>query len=197
MPAPVARLDAVNSRSAGTESPAADRLSPVQVIVLGLLRLGGAATPYDLKQRVSGSVGNFWSVPHSQLYSEPDRLVERGLVSVEREVGGRRRKSFSITRAGEQALDGWVADPPTDLGELRTPALLAVFFGSDPVAIATTQLPRHRAKLAEYEQLVAAGRAAAPDAPRGPLLTIQAGVLTERAWIAYWTGIRDGIEPED
>jgi PadR family transcriptional regulator AphA len=186
----------VSPESSGVESPATGPLSPVQVIVLGLLRLGGSATPYDLKQRVSGSVGNFWSVPHSQLYSEPDRLVERGLVSVERELGGRRRKSYSITGAGEGALDAWIADPPTDLGELRTPALLAVFFGSDPVEIATTQLPLHRAKLAEYEQLMVAGRAAAPDAPPGPLLTIQAGVLTERAWIAYWTAIRDGVEPD-
>lgn len=164
--------------------------------MLGLLRLGGPATPYDLKQRVAGSVGNFWSVPHSQLYSEPDRLVERGLASVEREVGGRRRKSYSITAAGEQAVDRWVADPPTDLGELRTPALLAVFFGSDPVEIAATQLPLHRAKLAEYEQLIAVGRAAGPNAPPGPLLTLQAGVLTERAWIAYWTAIGAGAEPE-
>lgn len=177
-----------------TPEPESGPLSPVQVIVLGLLRLGGEATPYDLKQRVSGSVGNFWSVPHSQLYSEPDRLVERGLVDVEREQGGRRRKSYSITAAGERALDRWVANPPTDLGELRTPALLAVFFGSDPVEIANTQLPLHRAKLAEYEQLIAAGRAAAPDAPPGPLLTIQAGVLNERAWITYWTAIRDGLE---
>lgn len=186
----------MSPRAADAGSPGVGPLSPVQVIVLGLLRLGGEATPYDLKQRVAGSVGNFWSVPHSQLYSEPDRLVERGLVSVERELGGRRRKSYSITSAGEQELDAWVADPPTDLGELRTPALLAVFFGSDPVEIAATQLPLHQAKLAEYEQLIAAGRAAAPDAPRGPLLTIQAGVLTERAWIAYWSGIRDGVEPE-
>lgn len=185
----------VDADASGERSPEAGPLSPVQVIVLGLLRLGGEATPYDLKQRVSGSVGNFWSVPHSQLYSEPDRLVDRGLVSVERELGGRRRKSYSITAAGERALDRWVADPPTDLGELRTPALLAVFFGSDPVAIAATQLPLHEAKLAEYEQLIAAGRAAAPDAPPGPLLTIQAGVLTERAWIAYWTAIRDGVDP--
>lgn len=180
-----------------SSAPAVDvALSPVQVIVLGLLRLGGPATPYDLKQRVAGSVGNFWSVPHSQIYSEPDRLADRGLVDVEREQGGRRRKSYAITVAGERALDGWVANPPTDLGELRTPALLAVFFGSDPVEIAETQLPLHRAKLAEYEQLIAAGRAAGPGAPRGPLLTLRAGVLTERAWIAYWTAIRDGVDPE-
>ena len=187
MPAPP-----VGVQGAGADARPVETLSPVQVIVLGLLRLGGPATPYDLKQRVAGSVGNFWSVPHSQLYSEPDRLAERGLVSVERELGGRRRKSFSITDAGRQALDRWVASPPTDLGELRTPALLAVFFGSDPVEIAATQLPLHEAKLAEYEQLIAAGRAADPGAPAGPLLTIHAGVLTERAWIAYWAAIRDG-----
>src|SRR5690349_21592649 len=60
-PAPGARPDAASPGSPDAESPGPARLSPVQVIVLGLLRLGGSATPYDLKQRVSGSVGNFWS----------------------------------------------------------------------------------------------------------------------------------------
>ena len=53
--------------------------------------MGGPCTPYDLKARVAGSVGNFWSVPHSQLYAEPDRLVTRGLVDMTQEESGRRR----------------------------------------------------------------------------------------------------------
>lgn len=168
------------------------RLTPPQVIVLGLLRYAGRATPYDLKAGAAVSVGNFWSVPHSQLYAEPDRLVARGLASVEQEPGGRRRKSYAITPEGAAALDAWVADPPTDLGELRTPALLAVFFGADPAQVARTQLPLHEAKLATYEQLAAAGEDSASAAPRGPLLTLRAGILSERAWVEYWTMMLDG-----
>ncbi|WP_211241702.1 PadR family transcriptional regulator [Patulibacter minatonensis] len=168
-------------------TPPPEPLSPAQVIVLGLLRFAGRATPYDLKQGVAGSVGNFWSVPHSQLYAEPDRLVARGLADVEQEPGGRRRKSYAVTPAGVAALDAWVADPPVDLGELRTPALLAVFFGADPAVVARTQLPQHRAKLEEYERLIEAGAAAGEGVARGPGLTLRAGVLSERAWIAYWT----------
>ena len=75
--------------------------SPTAVIVLGLLEFG-EATPYELKERVAGSVGSFWSVPHSALYAEPERLAKPGLVAERREQGGRRRREFSITDAGRQ-----------------------------------------------------------------------------------------------
>lgn len=185
------------SSSTPADPPSDDappRLTPAQVIVLGLLRFAGRATPYELKAGAAVSVGNFWSVPHSQLYAEPDRLVARGLANVRQEPDGRRRKSYAITPAGAAALEAWVADPPTDLGELRTPALLAVFFGADPATVAATQLPLHRAKLAQYEHLVAAGEASTASGssgPRGPLLTLRAGVLSERAWIEYWAAMLD------
>ncbi|MDR4215877.1 PadR family transcriptional regulator, partial [Bacillus paralicheniformis] len=41
----------------------------------------GPATSYQLKQRVARSVGNFWAFAHSQLYDEPARLVNAGLVT--------------------------------------------------------------------------------------------------------------------
>ena len=50
-------------------------LTPTSYIVLGLLAAAGASTPYALKQGVAGSIGHFWSVPHSQLYAEPERLA--------------------------------------------------------------------------------------------------------------------------
>ena len=106
-------------------------LTPTAVIVLGLLERGDA-TPYDLKVRVAGSVGNFWSVPHSALYAEPERLAKQGLVEERRETGGRRRRTFSITDAGRQALAEWRAEPTGEPAELRDPALLKLFFGADP-----------------------------------------------------------------
>jgi DNA-binding PadR family transcriptional regulator len=164
-------------------------LTPTSYIVLGLLRFGSPATPYDLKVRVNASLSNFWSVPHSQLYAEPDRLLAAGLVSVEVETGGRRRKAYSLTSEGAAALDAWLADATAEPAELRDPALLAVFFGADRGAVAAAQLPRHEAKLAEFEALAAIGEAAGPDAPQGPLTTLRAGIAVERAMVAFWKAL--------
>lgn len=167
-------------------------LSPTSFIVLGLLRDTGPCSPYDLKIRIAGSLGNFWTVAHSHLYAEPDRLVEDGLAGVEREPGGRRRKTYAITPAGEAELDAWLATPRPALAEIRNPALLQVFFGADPAAVARAQLPLHEAKLAEYEALAAAAADTPPGSPTGPRVALEAGLRTEREWVRYWRELRDG-----
>jgi PadR family transcriptional regulator, regulatory protein AphA len=159
-------------------------------MVLGFLRAAGPSTPYDLKQMHAISVGHFWSIPHSQLYAEPERLAKAGLVSEEREESGRRRRRFSITAAGEEALDAWLADPETPSPELRDVSLIKVFFGADPRPIAERQVAAHERMLATYEELHAA-LGQAPDAPRGPISTLEAGLRHERALIAYWRELRD------
>ena len=126
------------------------KLTNTSYIVLGLLELFGDATPYELKQRMAASVGDFWSVQHAQLYSEPERLAADGLVTEEREEGGRRRKRYAITDAGREALDAWRSNPSSAFTELRDPGLLQLFFGADPVALAEKQLEIHDEKLAEY-----------------------------------------------
>ncbi len=171
-------------------APAA--LSPVEVVVLGLVRAAGTATPYDLKAGVAGSLGYFWEFPHSQLYAAPDKLVARGLLRVEQEAGGRRRKSYSTTPEGEAALAAWVADPPIAMPEYRVPALLSIFFGADPKAIARQMLPHHRARLAEYEQILAVAEAAPKDAPQGPVLALRSGLGAERVWIEYYEELLAG-----
>ena len=54
------------------------RLSPISFIVLGLLERFGTSTPYELKGFVKESIGNFWTLQHAQLYSEPERLAAAG-----------------------------------------------------------------------------------------------------------------------
>src|SRR5829696_7006718 len=147
-------------------------LSPTAIIVLGLLELA-EGTPYDLKTRVANSVGNFWSVPHSALYAEPERLTRQGLVEERREEGGRRRRVFSITDAGRRALGEWRAEPTSEPAELRDPALLKLFFGADPERMAAAQLPAHRARLARYEEI---GELDDGTGPRGPFLALEAGI---------------------
>ena len=159
------------------------RLTSTSYIVLGLLELAGESTPYGLKQLVSASVGNFWTLHHAQLYTEPERLAKGGYVSERREEGGRRRKLYDLTPRGRRALDEWRAEGTSSLGELREPAVLKLFFGADPEQLAAVQITAHEAKLAEYEAL----RDGMPaDVPEGPRFALEAGIWHERSVIEFW-----------
>lgn len=87
------------------------RLTPISFIVLGFLNWAGETTPYRLKQLVAQSVGNFWTLQHAQLYTEPERLAAAGYLTEQRERGGRRRRLYAITDKGRQALEQWRAEP--------------------------------------------------------------------------------------
>ena len=157
------------------------QLTPTSYIVLGLLEWFGEATPYALKRIVAGSIGNFWTLHHAQLYSEPERLAKGGYVTVERERGGRRRKTYAITDAGREAVAAWRAQSTDSIPELRSPALLKLFFGADPGELAPVQLEAHRRKLAEYERI----RDTMPESvPEGPRIALDAGIANERQQIA-------------
>jgi DNA-binding PadR family transcriptional regulator len=164
------------------------RLTPTSFIVLGLVAWREPATPYELKARLQDSVGNFWSLPHAQVYSEPARLAEAGLLTEEQEEGGRRRKRYALTAAGRHALEEWIAQPDGELTELRDPGLLKLFFGADPAALAREQLAAHEAQLRRYEAI--RERPGMP-MPRGPSLALDAGMAHEREWIRFWRALAD------
>lgn len=168
------------------------KLTPTSYIVLGLLSWSDEATPYELKRMVAGSVGNLWSVQHAQLYTEPQRLAEAGYLTERRERGGRRRRHYSITDRGRQALRDWTSTPTHELTELRDPGLLRLFFGADPAMLAAAQLEVHRAKLREYERIRASG---SDEGPAGPRLALEAGIGHEREWIRYWRRLAKGEGP--
>jgi DNA-binding PadR family transcriptional regulator len=158
-------------------------LRPISYVVLGFVAWSGETTPYRLKQMVAGSVGNFWSLQHAQLYSEPKRLAKEGYLTETRESGGRRRKLYAITDKGRRALDEWRSEPTDSVFELRAPALLKLFFGADPALLAPVQVDAHRRKLAEYERI----RAEMPaDVPDGPRLALDHGIDAERQQVAWW-----------
>jgi DNA-binding PadR family transcriptional regulator len=160
------------------------RLTPGSYIVLGLLEAAGESTPYDLKRGVAGSLGNFWSLQHAQLYTEPERLAKAGYLSERREQSGRRRKHYEITPKGRKALREWLAEPTEELTELRDLGLLKIFFGADPKMLAERQLRAHGDKLAEYEELL---ELAGAQLPAGIRLSLEAGVGHEREWVRFWS----------
>jgi len=176
-----------------------ERLTPTSYLVLGLLAREGPSTPYDLEQHVRATLGNFWSFPHTLLYSEPPRLAALDLVTETRETEGRRRRVFAITPAGEAALGAWLDRPSAASTELRDLGLLQLFFADLSTAearlrLAEQQLATHQAKLGAYEQDLRIERGLAGSRKgqrtvehwRGE--TLRMGLLYETAAVEFWTG---------
>jgi PadR family transcriptional regulator AphA len=165
------------------------RLNETSYIVLGLLGHLQPATPYDLKQLAALSTIRFWTIPHSQLYSECARLAKEGLLSEEREQDGRRRRIYRVTERGREAFEAWRAEPAGALKELRDMGLLKLFFGADPAKLAAAHLPEHEQRLRSYEEARAAS--AGTDAPCGALLALEAGIGHEREYVRFWRSLLD------
>jgi PadR family transcriptional regulator, regulatory protein AphA len=159
------------------------RLTEASYIVLGLLEQARSATAYELKQQAQMSTINFWSVPHTQLYTECARLAKAGLLSERQEETGRRRRIYQLTDAGREALGEWRAEPAPESYELRDAAMLKLFFGADPVTLAAEQLQTHTDRLTRCEELLSelAG------APVGVRLALQCGIGHEREFIRFWS----------
>jgi PadR family transcriptional regulator, regulatory protein AphA len=165
------------------------RLTPTSYVVLGLIEQMQPASPYDLKRAAALGVGQFWSLPHTQLYSECSRLAEAGYLSERREESGRRRRLYRLTDAGSKALDGWRNEPTRELYELRDAGLLKLFFGADPGKLADDQLEAHRARLREYERQL--DECKVLKAPPGIIHAIEAGVGHEREYVRFWSKLKN------
>lgn len=156
------------------------RLSTTSYVVLGLVEMCQPATPYDVKRAAEVSTANFWTVAHTQLYSECSRLTREGLLHEEQEPTGRRRKLYRLTEAGRSTLDAWRGEPVGESFELRDPGLLKLFFGADPKPLAEAQLAIHQKQLAMYREL------AKQDMTDGMRLALECGMGHEREYVRYW-----------
>ena len=113
--------------------------------MLGLLEQGEPATPYDLKQLAQLSTSNFWTVPHTQLYTECARLAEEGLLDEQPGADGPAPAHLPADRrAGARRSTAGASEPASDLYELRDAATLKLFFGADPATLAAAQLEAHK-----------------------------------------------------
>jgi DNA-binding PadR family transcriptional regulator len=174
----------------------APSLTPTSYLVLGLVGHLGSATSYDLKQAVAGTIGGFWSVPHSQLYAEPARLARAGLLAEDREAGGRRRRTYSLTDAGRRALDRWLAAPTDEGTELRDPALLKLYFGRQAGRGAVARVAAHAADL--HRRHLAGYAALIDDPPRRTdlhqLSILALAARYEEDAVAFWTAV--AVDPD-
>lgn len=113
-------------------------LSPTSYALLGLLVFDAATsesglTGYELKQRADRTLRFYWVSPAmSQIYTELDRLDDRGLVT-SRDVSEGRRPSrrFSITTEGRDRLQQWLTEPDESLfPTLKHPVALRLLMGA-------------------------------------------------------------------
>jgi PadR family transcriptional regulator, regulatory protein AphA len=175
----------------------ADRLSPTSYVVLGTIALRGPSTSYDLKRAVGRSIGYFWHFPHAQLYSEPMRLAELGLLDAETETEGRRRRTFRLTEAGRKELRTWLAEPTPEHFQMRDIAELKLFFNEvgepgDVARLAREQVAVHRERIAVYVDMQR--RYDEVDAVARRMITLRLGLEMEHAALRFWSSLLDGEE---
>jgi DNA-binding PadR family transcriptional regulator len=156
--------------------PPSIRLTGTSYALLALLRQFGALTSYEIKQALETSIENFWPVPHTTAYEEPARLAAAGYLSASQEEEGRRRRVYSLTEKGSEALREWASDPRLAPPQLREEAMLKVFAGSDPGPVLESRRVWHEAKRAELEAMLAEVQAQKGDAETAAERTLIAGV---------------------
>jgi PadR family transcriptional regulator AphA len=131
------------------------KLTGTSYALLALLKEFGEMTSYEIKQAMESSIQNFWPVPHTTAYEEPARLAAAGYLSARQEEGGRRRRVYSLTDQGREALASWAAEPSAAPPQLREETMLKVFAGADPAGLVESRLAWHRAKLEELRGYLA------------------------------------------
>lgn len=165
------------------------RLSSTSYLVLGLIALRGPSASYDLKRAVGRSVGHFWPFPHTQLYDEPMRLVEAGLLTTTSDDHGRRRRTYSLTPRGLEVLQEWLNDSDASVFQVRDEGELKLFFSefADDGAVeklAAEQARFHGARLDELEAMLE--RYAGIDDLTNRLAPLLLGVRVEKTYLDFW-----------
>lgn len=179
-----------------TQSKSEIRLSPVSYVVLGLIGLRGPSTVYELKVAAGRSTSYFWPFAHSQLYGEPQRLADAGMLSETQETEGRRRRIYAMTNLGTETLAAWLRSPPGEVFEMRDLAVLQLFFSEymsddDLAALARSQVALFEERLAVYRAILDlnAGRPARRMAP------LDLGRRMAQACLEFWAEIAEVPPP--
>jgi DNA-binding PadR family transcriptional regulator len=99
-------------------------------VVLGLVSVK-PATGHELAGFSERSIGNFFPIARSQIYSELDRLCGLGLVSAT-EIPQPRfptKRVYELTEAGAAELRRWLEEAEVSVERTRNLFLVRVFFG--------------------------------------------------------------------
>ncbi len=130
-------------------------------LLLGMIQVKGRRTGYEIKRLAERSTRFFWAASPGQIYPELKRLESDGLLTRSEEPqGGRARNVYSVTEPGERALREWLTESSDAAFEMRSEALLKVFFAD---ALSTEQqIEVVRAMRAQHEAILDGIRQGSP-----------------------------------
>jgi PadR family transcriptional regulator AphA len=162
--------------------------------VLGLIALRGPSTAYEIKRALSRITSEYWSVAHVTPYRVTAALERRGLLTSEQERSGRRRRVFSLTDDGRQALRAWLAEPTDDTMTIRDPGQLRLLFAelADPAAVARlarAQMRVYEARLATLDAIEA--RLSGDTLRAARLAPLQLGRAVYSAAWSFWRSVAE------
>ncbi len=137
------------------------QLSPTAYVVLGLVSVRPRAG-HELAAYAERSVGGFFPLTRSHIYSELDRLCRLGLLDANEVPQDRypTKRVYGLTVEGEGVLRRWLEESPVGPDRQRNLFLVRVFF-ADRMSPA-----RLEAILGEYEQEARARRDVLADVVR-------------------------------
>lgn len=154
------------------------------------------AAGLELSRRFDRSIGFFWSATHQQIYKVLRRMEAEGWVRSE-VVGqeGRREKTvYTVTRAGQHALAGWIQEstPRESFRSELAVKMRAASYGDRTALLIDLEerLDDHRVRLAHYETLRDRDYpdpTALSDQRLDQYLVLRGGVLMEEFWIRWLT----------
>ena len=139
-----------------------DELNQTARVLLGMVA-EGHSTGYAIKAEIERSTRLFWGASVGGIYPGLKRLADDGLVTVRDDPrGGARRHCYSLTRAGREALRGWLRDDSVPTLEMRNESLLKLRFAAvlgqaDRVALVHRMREVHERRVDALEAQLAAG----------------------------------------
>ncbi len=89
------------------------RINKTQYVLLGILRMRGPSTGYEMKSFIDESLNYFWMENYGHIYPVLKKLEETGRVTCREEAnpGKPDRKVYTITEAGASDLESWLSTP--------------------------------------------------------------------------------------
>jgi DNA-binding PadR family transcriptional regulator len=168
------------------------QLTTTSYAVLSILAIREHST-YELVEQMRLSLHYLWPRAESNVYAEPKRLVDAGLVQAREEWNGdRRRTVYSITEAGRSSLAEWLGGE-SSRQRYESEAVLKVFFAENGTRDSLLQSIRalRDDSLAAIEHFQHAARPYAEGTGRHPqrfaLSALAARLLSEQhATTARW-----------
>jgi PadR family transcriptional regulator, regulatory protein AphA len=180
-------------------APMSASLTDSAYAVLVVIALRGPSTAYDLKRALARLAGEYWAVPHTQVYRECARLAASGMLDEQVEPSGRRRRVYELTAAGHDAVTAWIREPTDSSMEIRDVASLKLSAAElstpdDVRALAERQVTAYRRRLAILDDLEARYGERPELALR--IRNIAMGRAVYNAALTFWQGVAQDPMPK-